>query len=67
MMDDKVHAMMKAENTNLTIGTVISAGAAATSSSRTTVTAIAKALIDIYGLKNGSKVLDVGCGKAFLL
>ena len=23
--------------------------------------------IDIYGLKNGSKVLDVGCGKAFLL
>jgi SAM-dependent methyltransferase len=28
---------------------------------------VAKALIDIYGLKNGSKVLDVGCGKAFLL
>ena len=28
---------------------------------------VAQALIDIYGLKNGSKVLDVGCGKAFLL
>ena len=26
-----------------------------------------KALIDIYGLKDGSKILDVGCGKAFLL
>jgi SAM-dependent methyltransferase len=30
-------------------------------------TAVAKALIDIYGLTGGSKVLDVGCGKAFLL
>jgi len=28
---------------------------------------VAQALIDIYGLKNGNKVLDVGCGKAFLL
>jgi ubiquinone/menaquinone biosynthesis C-methylase UbiE len=28
---------------------------------------VAKALIDIYGLKNGASVLDVGCGKAFLL
>jgi ubiquinone/menaquinone biosynthesis C-methylase UbiE len=28
---------------------------------------VAQALIDTYGLKNGSKVLDVGCGKAFLL
>jgi SAM-dependent methyltransferase len=28
---------------------------------------VAKALIDTYGLKNGSRVLDVGCGKAFLL
>ena len=27
----------------------------------------AQALIDIYGLKDGSSVLDVGCGKAFLL
>ena len=28
---------------------------------------VAQALIDVYGLKNGSSVLDVGCGKAFLL
>lgn len=28
---------------------------------------VAQALIDIYGLKDGSKVLDVGCGKAHLL
>ena len=28
---------------------------------------VAQALIDTYGLKNGSRVLDVGCGKAFLL
>jgi SAM-dependent methyltransferase len=28
---------------------------------------VAKALIDIYSLKDGSRVLDVGCGKAFLL
>jgi ubiquinone/menaquinone biosynthesis C-methylase UbiE len=28
---------------------------------------VAQALIDIYDLKNESSVLDVGCGKAFLL
>jgi SAM-dependent methyltransferase len=28
---------------------------------------VARALIDAYGLKAGSRVLDVGCGKAFLL
>jgi SAM-dependent methyltransferase len=28
---------------------------------------VAQALIKTYGLKAGSKVLDVGCGKAFLL
>ena len=28
---------------------------------------VAEALIDIYNLKKGSRVLDVGCGKAFLL
>jgi SAM-dependent methyltransferase len=28
---------------------------------------VARALIDIYGLTNESSVLDVGCGKAFLL
>lgn len=28
---------------------------------------VAKALIETYGLKDGSSVLDVGCGKGFLL
>ncbi len=30
-------------------------------------TPVAQALIDLYGLKEGAKILDVGCGKAFLL
>ena len=28
---------------------------------------VAEALVAIYGLRSGSRVLDVGCGKAFLL
>src|SRR5471032_2392175 len=28
---------------------------------------VAQALIDTYGLKDGASILDVGCGKAFLL
>ena len=28
---------------------------------------VAQALIDTYGLTDSSKILDVGCGKAFLL
>jgi ubiquinone/menaquinone biosynthesis C-methylase UbiE len=30
-------------------------------------TPVAKSLIDTYNLNNSSKILDVGCGKAFLL
>jgi len=30
-------------------------------------TPVARALIDQYALKDGAKILDVGCGKAFLL
>jgi SAM-dependent methyltransferase len=30
-------------------------------------TPVAQALIDTYGLKHDAKILDVGCGKAFLL
>jgi SAM-dependent methyltransferase len=30
-------------------------------------TPVAQALIDIYGLKPDARILDVGCGKAFLL
>ncbi len=30
-------------------------------------TPVAKSLIEIYSLKDGSKILDIGCGKAFLL
>lgn len=30
-------------------------------------TPVAQALIDLYDLKDGAKILDVGCGKAFLL
>src|ERR1700687_3656772 len=28
---------------------------------------VAQALIDTYGLKGAARILDVGCGKAFLL
>lgn len=30
-------------------------------------TPVAQALIDLYGLGDGARILDVGCGKAFLL
>ena len=29
--------------------------------------AVARQFIDIYGLKNGDRILDVGCGKGYLL
>jgi ubiquinone/menaquinone biosynthesis C-methylase UbiE len=68
MVDDKVHCMMKAKEYEFDYwdgdrrygygGYKFIEGRWAP---------VAKALIDIYGLNNGSKVLDVGCGKAFLL
>src|SRR5689334_24730218 len=68
MVDDKVHCMMKAKEYEFDYwdgdrrygygGYKFIEGRWAP---------VAQALIDIYGLKNGSKVLDVGCGKAFLL
>ena len=68
MMDDKVHCMMKAKEYEFDYwdgdrrygygGYKYIEGRWAP---------VAQALIDIYGLKDGCKVLDVGCGKAFLL
>src|SRR5262245_9448775 len=68
MVDDKVHCMMKAKEYEFDYwdgdrrygygGYKFIEGRWAP---------VAKALIEIYGLKNGAKVLDVGCGKAFLL
>ena len=68
MMDDKVHCMVKAKEYEFDYwdgdrrygygGYKFIEGRWAR---------VAKALIDIYSLKNGSRVLDVGCGKAFLL
>jgi len=68
MNDDKVHCMMKAKEYEFDYwdgdrrygygGYKFIEGRWAP---------VAQALIDIYGLRKGSKVLDVGCGKAFLL
>ena len=68
MVDDKVHCMVKAKEY----------GAAYWDGDRRygyggykyipgRWKPVAQALIDTYGLKSGSRVLDVGCGKAFLL
>ena len=68
MVDDKVHCMLKAKEY----------GAAYWDGDRRygyggykyipgRWKPVAQALIDTYRLKSGSRVLDVGCGKAFLL
>src|SRR5215469_14544292 len=68
MVDDKVHCMLKAKEYEFDYwdgdrrygygGYKFIEGRWAP---------VAKALIEIYGLQNGSRVLDVGCGKAYLL
>jgi len=68
MTDDKVHCMMKAKEYEADYwdgnrrygygGYRYIEGRWAS---------VAKALIDIYGLKGNASILDVGCGKAFLL
>jgi SAM-dependent methyltransferase len=68
MTDDKVHCMMKAKEYEADYwdgdrrygygGYHYIAGR---------WSPVAKALIDIYGLNSDAKILDVGCGKAFLL
>jgi ubiquinone/menaquinone biosynthesis C-methylase UbiE len=68
MVDDKVHCMLKAKEYEFDYwdgdrrygygGYKYMAGR---------WKPVAEALIKTYGLKTGSKVLDVGCGKAFLM
>ena len=68
MMDDKVHCMLKAKEYEADYwdgdrrygygGYRYMPGRWAP---------VAQALIERYGLKDGDKVLDVGCGKAYLL
>ena len=68
MMDDKVHCMMKAKEYEFDYWDGDRRyGYGGYKFIEGRWKPVAKALIDIYGLKNGSKVLDVGCGKAFLL
>jgi ubiquinone/menaquinone biosynthesis C-methylase UbiE len=68
MMDDKVHCMMKAKEYEFDYWDGDRRyGYGGYQFIEGHWKPVAEALIDIYGLKNGSKVLDVGCGKAFLL
>ena len=68
MVDDKVHCMLKAKEYEATYwdgDRRYGYGGYKYIPGRWKP--VAQALIDTYGLKSGSRVLDVGCGKAFLL
>src|ERR1700753_2052025 len=68
MNDDKVHCMVKAKEYEFDSGDGARRyGYGGYKFIDGRWKPVAQALIDIYGLKNGSKVLDVGCGKAILL
>ena len=65
MMDDKVHCMMKAKEYEFDYwdgDRRFGYGGYKFIDGRWKP--VAQALIDIYGLKDGAKILDVGCGKA---
>ena len=65
MVDDKVHCMMKAKEYEFDYWDGDRRyGYGGYKFIEGRWKPVAQALIDIYGLKNGSKVLDVGCGKA---
>jgi ubiquinone/menaquinone biosynthesis C-methylase UbiE len=68
MMDDKVHCMLKAKEYEFDYwdgDRRYGYGGYRFIEGRWKP--VAQALIDIYGLNDSSKILDVGCGKAFLL
>ncbi|TRZ54082.1 class I SAM-dependent methyltransferase [bacterium] len=68
MVDDKVHCMLKAKEYEFDYwdgDRRYGYGGYRFMPGRWTP--VAQALIDIYDLKDGAKILDVGCGKAFLL
>ncbi len=68
MVDDKVHCMLKAKEYEADYwdgDRRYGYGGYRFIEGRWTP--VAQALIDIYGLKRDAKILDVGCGKAFLL
>jgi len=68
MVDDKVHCMLKAKEYEYDYwdgDRRYGYGGYRYMPGRWTP--VAQALIDAYGLKRDAKILDVGCGKAFLL